>query len=258
MSPPTKIAGVAELVDAWDLKSHGIFNPVSVRVRPSAFFLLSVPSIPEKRSFSVIMSQRYPIPAHTVRTEITSKRSRFIATIGYADTVEAAKAFIRDIRAEMPDAAHHVYAFRVGYGSSVTEGLSDDGEPPGTSGKPVMAVIRGADLGDVVIVVTRYFGGTKLGTGGLVRAYGGAAKAALEQLSVTEKVATVTLEAQLPYHCYDQVKRLLAEHEASLVNEIFSAQITVQLTVPTDCLNRMSQRLREFTVENREPQIVNT
>jgi len=120
------------------------------------------------------MSQRYPIPAQTVRTETTIKRSRFIATLGYANTVVAARTFIQQIRAEMPDATHHVYAFRIGYGGSVIEGLSDDGEPAGTAGKPVMAVIRGADLGDVVIVVTRYFGGTKLGTGGLVRAYIGA------------------------------------------------------------------------------------
>src|SRR5690348_4882092 len=114
---------------------------------------------------------RYRIPAATTRIEHEVSRSRFIATLGNAATVEAARGFIAEIRAEMPDASHHVYAFKVGYGSSVTEGLSDDGEPTGTAGPPVLAVLRGADIGDAALVVTRYFGGTKLGTGGLVRAY---------------------------------------------------------------------------------------
>ena len=129
------------------------------------------------------MAHGYVIPAETIRAELVIHRSRFIATIGMAESVETAREFIARIRAEMPDATHHVYAFRVGFGSSVQEGLSDDGEPAGTSGKPAMAVLRGADIGDVVLVVTRYFGGIKLGTGGLVRAYSSAAKAAINNFT---------------------------------------------------------------------------
>ena len=202
------------------------------------------------------MAQRYPIPTQTVRTEITIKRSRFIATIGYADTVEAARSFIQQIRDEMPDATHHVYAFRVGYGSSVNEGLSDDGEPAGTSGKPVMSVIRGADLGDVVIVVTRYFGGTKLGMGGLVRAYSGAAKEVLKILSVTEKVKTTPVEIILPYNSYEQCKRMLDEYDAQIIEETFEDNVTLHLTVPEDCLERLSDRMREFSVDNAAPRIL--
>jgi uncharacterized YigZ family protein len=132
------------------------------------------------------MSQ-YPVPARTARIENMVVNSRFIATIGRADSVEQAKTFIQAVRDEMPNASHHVYAFKVGYGGSITEGMSDDGEPSGTSGPPVLAVLRGADVGNVVIVVTRYFGGTKLGTGGLVRAYGGAAKDALAALPIEMK-----------------------------------------------------------------------
>ena len=124
----------------------------------------------------------YPVPAETIRIENVVVNSRFIATIGPAASVDEAKAFIAEMRAAMPDASHHVYAYKVGFGGSVTEGMSDDGEPSGTSGPPILAVLRGANLGDVVIVVTRYFGGTKLGTGGLVRAYGNAARAALQGL----------------------------------------------------------------------------
>ena len=86
---------------------------------------------------------KYPIPARTTRVETVVVNSRFIATIGRADTVAEARQFIQAARDEMPDATHHVYAFRVGYGGSVTEGMSDDGEPSGTSGPPVLAVLRG-------------------------------------------------------------------------------------------------------------------
>jgi uncharacterized YigZ family protein len=202
------------------------------------------------------MSQRYPIPAKTVRTETTIKRSRFIATAGYAGTVDTAKAFIREIRDEMSDATHHVYAFRVGYGSRVIEGLSDDGEPSGTSGRPVMSLIRGADLGDVVIVVTRYFGGIKLGTGGLVRAYGGVAKDALEILPVAEKVTIVTLETTVSYHFYEQFKHILAEYDASIIDETFASDVTLQFTIPEDHLEMLVTHAREYTLNKAEPKVL--
>src|SRR5688572_27285209 len=103
-------------------------------------------------------AQRYHIPAGTQRSEIVVVNSRFITTIGCVQSTEAVKAFLDQTRSEMPDASHHVYAFRVGYGNSITEGMSDDGEPSGTAGPPVLAVLRGADIGDVIVVVTRYFG----------------------------------------------------------------------------------------------------
>jgi len=195
------------------------------------------------------MPQRYPIPANTVRAEIVITRSRFIATIGAADSVEAAREFIQRIRAEMPDATHHVYAFRAGYGSSVQEGLSDDGEPAGTSGKPVMAVLRGAEIGDVVLVVTRYFGGTKLGTGGLVRAYSSAAKAVIEQLPLTEKVASITLEIACSYANFEPIKRLLPHYEAVLTGEQFTDIVALTLRVPEDRFNDFSREIAPFRLK---------
>src|SRR5438552_3674735 len=114
------------------------------------------------------------IPAGAARTEIRASNSRFIATAG--------------VRAAMPDASHHVYAYIVGHGATTTLSMTDDGEPPGTAGRPVMAVLKGSGLGDVALVITRYFGGTLLGTGGLVRAYGDAAKAVLAILPRAEKI----------------------------------------------------------------------
>lgn len=202
------------------------------------------------------MNQRYPIPADTIRIELIIKRSKFITTIGYADTVEAARKFIQHIRNEMPDATHHVYAFRVGYGSSIQEGLSDDGEPSGTSGKPTMAVLRGANLGDIVLVTTRYFGGTKLGTGGLVRAYSNAAREALQHLPITEKVTVITFHAIVPYQSYEPFKRTLNEHGAHILDEEFTRTIGMTFTLPEDTVDIAIPQLREYTVENTQPTFI--
>ena len=117
------------------------------------------------------MSKRYPIPAGESRIEYQIKNSRFIGRAGYTPSVEEAKAFVEKVKTEEPGYSHAVYAFAVGHGASVTHGMSDAGEPSGTAGRPALAVVNGSGLGDVTVVIIRYFGGTKLGTGGLVKAY---------------------------------------------------------------------------------------
>ena len=153
----------------------------------------------------------YRVPAEWTRVEIKVSNSRFIATAERVDPPKAAQAFIRTIRDEMPDASHHVYAFRIGHGSSISEGMSDDGEPSGTSGPPAMAVVRGSGLGDVVVVITRYFGGTKLGTGGLVSAYGAAAKAVLAELPTEIRIDRTACRLDVPYALLESSRRALAE-----------------------------------------------
>mgnify|MGYP005860916111 FL=1 len=190
---------------------------------------------------------KYPIPTQTTRIENVVVNSRFIATIGRADTVAQARQFIQAVRDEMPGATHHVYAFKVGYGGSVIEGMSDDGEPSGTAGPPVLAVLRGADLGDVVVVVTRFFGGTRLGTGGLVRAYGGAARDALAALSVELKVARQPVGVSVPYNIYERLKLLLAEHQALITDEDFAAEVTVYATLPADRIPLLEAAITNLT-----------
>jgi uncharacterized YigZ family protein len=198
------------------------------------------------------MSQ-YPVPARTVRVENVVVNSRFIATIGRADSVQEAKAFIQAVRDEMPDASHHVYAFKAGYGGSVIEGMSDDGEPSGTSGPPVLAVLRGADLGNVVIVVTRYFGGIKLGTGGLVRAYSGAAKDALAALPVEPKIEKHYVGITIPYSLYERLTALLARHGAEIDGEEFDAEVTVYAYLPVDQLDAITGALQDLTAGQVAP-----
>ena len=198
------------------------------------------------------MTQPYLIPARTTRIENVVVNSRFFATAARADSVDEAKAFIQSIRAEMPDASHHVYAFKVGYGSSVTEGMSDDGEPSGTSGPPVLAVLRGAEIGDIVVVVTRYFGGTKLGTGGLVRAYGGAAQDVLAALPVELKIEKALVGMTVEYSYFDRLKLILEAHHAEVVSEEFAADVTLFARLPADRVASLSDALQNLTAGQSE------
>lgn len=179
------------------------------------------------------MSKRYPIPAEETRVEINVSNSRFIATLCPVFSVEEARAFIGRVKAEFSDASHNVPAFVIGHGSSLTAHCNDDGEPSGTAGRPALAVLQGSGLGDAAVVVTRYFGGTKLGTGGLVRAYGDAVRAVLEAVPRAEKVPTHEVMLAVPYHLFEQVKLLIEAHKGQIMDETFAADITlvVQFTV---------------------------
>ena len=193
------------------------------------------------------MIASYLIPAERVQTEIFIKKSRFITTAQVATSVPEARGVIAGARAEMPDANHHVYAFRVGFGNSVTEGMSDDGEPKGTSGPPTLAVLRGSGIGDIALVTTRYFGGTKLGTGGLVRAYTESAQEALSMLKTELKVEKRLLGLELPYSLYNIVKRLIATHRGEIQEEEFTAQVMIIVRFTVDDLAPFTEALQERT-----------
>ena len=138
-----------------------------------------------------------------------------------------------------------MYAFIVGYGDSVIEGCHDDGEPSGTAGRPVLAVLRGSGLGDAAVVVTRYFGGTKLGTGGLVRAYSEAARAVLEALPRVQKIERQQIDLTLPYACYASVRRLIEQFEGQVVEEQFGAEVRVRLSLPVEVLESFGHAVAE-------------
>lgn len=161
--------------------------------------------------------------------ETRVSNSRFIATLAPAFTVEEARAFIQRIRAEFSDATHNVPAFVIGHGDSVTTHCSDAGEPSGTAGRPMLAVLQGSGLGDAVVVVTRYFGGTKLGTGGLVRAYSGAVRAVVDACPRAIKTPAVTALLVIPYNLLERVRRLALQHRGAILEENFAADVTLTL-----------------------------
>lgn len=194
------------------------------------------------------MSARYPIPAAQTQVETRVANSRFVCTVGEARTVEEALAFIRRIKAELADASSHAYAYRIGFGASVIDGCNDGGEPSGTAGRPMLAVLQGSGLGDTVAVVSRYFGGTKLGTGGLVRAFGGALKAALEALPRAERVERRRCSLDVPYPLYERVKRALAAYEdVSLEDERFDALVSLTFSVVQERIPDLQRTLTDLS-----------
>ena len=180
-----------------------------------------------RRDYNHSMSKPDLVPAEEARVELRIANSRFIATIAPVKSIEEARSFVQRIKAEFRDASHNVPAFIIGHGATITAHCNDDGEPSGTAGKPALAVLKGSELGDVAVVVTRYFGGTKLGTGGLVRAYGDAVRKALQTVQKAEKVPTITVMVAIPYRLFEQLRLLTQEYGGQIIDETFAADVTL-------------------------------
>lgn len=187
---------------------------------------------------------RYPIPARPHRAEETILKSRFITTLGHAPSAEAAHSFLARIKAEFPDATHHCWAYVAGPpGDTASIGMSDDGEPHGTAGRPMLAVLLHSGVGEIVAVCTRYYGGTKLGTGGLSRAYSGGVRLALEALTTQEKVERATLGLKVTYETLDPLRRLLEELEGVVQEEEYSEVVRLRVAVPTEKVKALTERV---------------
>lgn len=200
----------------------------------------------------------YPVPAKEIRREIIIGGSRFIATLAPAFSVNEAKAFIAQMRKEFSDASHNVPAFLVGWGNSVTAHASDDGEPSGTAGRPALAVLRGSGLGDVVLVITRYFGGTKLGTGGLVKAYTQAANAVASNVPRAQKVLAHTILLAAPYPLLEQIRLLVKKNDGQILDEDFAADVTMTLRFPVNSFSPFAAALQELSAGKLSPEIIET
>jgi uncharacterized YigZ family protein len=190
----------------------------------------------------------YKIPAKLYRTEETIKRSRFIASVAHASTEEDAKAFISIIKNEFPDATHHCWAYVAGPpGDTARIGMSDDGEPHGTAGKPILTVLLHSEIGEIVAVVTRYFGGTKLGKGGLVRAYSGSVKNALAGLSIKEKRDIITLTAILDYSRIAAVKQMIDSFNSEIIEEKYEADVSFKIELPKNNKDSFIRAITDLT-----------
>lgn len=198
------------------------------------------------------------VPSDRIRTEITVVNSRFITTIVPVTSAEEARSQLHLIRDEMSDANHHVYAFRIGHDNSIIEGMSDDGEPSGTAGPPTLAVLRGSGLGDILLVVTRYFGGTKLGTGGLVRAYSEAARIGLDTVEVQPKIARTLLGIETPYPLYEQVKRLIESHRGEVKESEYEAEVTIIALFATVDVEDFTGAVRDLSAGRIVPVVLDT
>ncbi len=185
------------------------------------------------------MDNRYLIPnlepSAMHRTESNIKRSLFVCSMGHAADIDTARTFVERIKKEFPDATHNCWAFAAGPPSDTAKvGFSDDGEPHGTAGRPMLTALLHSGVGELVCVVTRYFGGVKLGTGGLVRAYQGAVLENLTTLPTCERIVPAYLNVQVQYSHVEKLRRLLPNFEAKIEREEFSTHADFTLCLPEE------------------------
>ena len=191
---------------------------------------------------------RYPIPAETCRVAAEIKRSRFVTTVGYTPTIQDARAFIDRVRSEFSDASHNCWAYQVGPpGTTLTVGMSDDGEPRGTAGKPILSVLTNSGIGDLTAVVTRYWGGIKLGRGGLVRAYSGGVQKALADLRLREHIVYETLSVVIDYASVTPFQRMLPDYEVEVTSEVYGSDVEILLKMPQEHVAPFRKALTELT-----------
>lgn len=190
----------------------------------------------------------YLVPARTHRVEDSVRRSRFVTTAARASTPDAAHAFIDDVRGELPDATHHCWAFVAGPpGSTAHVGMSDAGEPHGTAGRPMLTVLLHGGIGEIVVVCSRWFGGVKLGTGGLARAYAQGVNHVLVSLPTTRLVTRVSLSVTVGYADVDGLRALAERHGVLVEEEAYGASVHYRLAVPANEAERFGAALAEST-----------
>lgn len=179
--------------------------------------------------------------------EIVEKKSRFIATVRPVETKEEAEAFIAQMKKQYWDARHNCSAYVLGAGNE-TMHSSDDGEPSGTAGRPMLSVLTGADIHNVAVVVTRYFGGVLLGTGGLVRAYQGAVAAALEHADIAEQVPLLELDAIVEYGDMSKVEYYVNQNsEVRLEGSEYTDKVKMMMLVDPEKIERVMEDLTQVT-----------
>ena len=204
------------------------------------------------------MSKPYSVPLNEIRREHVVVNSRFIATLAPVFTLDEAQTFIKRIKKEFADASHNVPAYVIGGGNTISEFCSDDGEPSGTSGKPALAVLRSSGLGDVAVVITRYFGGTKLGTGGLVKAYTESAQMVVEAVERGRRVEVNVSMLAVPYNLLERVRLMVGRNYGEVVGEEFAEDVTMTLQFPVESMSGFQNELQELSAGKLKAEVIET
>lgn len=178
--------------------------------------------------------RRYRVPCGCARAQLVVKNSLFIGAAGRASSAEEALTFLEAERLAHPGASHYAWAYLGAGGASAQRNFSDDGEPGGTAGRPMLAVLEGSGVWDVVVVGTRYYGGINLGPGGLVRAYGKVARQALAELPTTERALYYTATISVDYSLYAHLRRLLPQYQGRILGERFGDSVSLEVAVPAE------------------------
>ena len=178
--------------------------------------------------------------------EIVEKKSRFIAQIAPVETEEEAYAFIEKIKKKHYDARHNCFAFSVGAEMPLLR-FSDDGEPQGTAGKPMLELIQNSGIHDICVVVTRYFGGTLLGTGGLVRAYSGATKEGLAHSQIISRIRGIKLSVDTEYGDLGKIQYILGERKITILDSVYTDKVQLTCVIPVEELTAVQEEITEGT-----------
>lgn len=192
--------------------------------------------------------ESWPIPVSPVTFTEEIKKSRFITLLAHTDGVEAAKAFVESVRAEHPDARHHCVAWVAGRPDDSQQlGFSDDGEPAGTAGKPMLAQLMGSGVGEITAVVVRYYGGVLLGTGGLVKAYGGGVQQALNQLTTQIKTPLTEYTLLCEYGQLSGIETLLGQFSGVIVASDYQVSVQLRVALPQAKVDAFTAKLADFS-----------
>lgn len=184
--------------------------------------------------------------------EIVMKKSRFIATVSLADTEKDALSFIDDLKKKYWDATHNCYAYIIGTNNK-TMRYSDDGEPSQTAGKPMLDVLLAKELTNIVVVVTRYFGGTLLGTGGLVKAYQSATVEGLNQSIIIKKEPGIHVQLISDYNLIGKLQYYIGQENLPLISSEYTDSVTLDLIIPVDKVKSFSNRLADLSNGSLSP-----
>ncbi|WP_345829821.1 IMPACT family protein [Erwinia sp. HDF1-3R] len=190
----------------------------------------------------------YDIPAEPLSFSEEIKKSRFITLITHTDGLEAARACVQQARRDHPAARHHCWAWVAGAPSDSQQlGFSDDGEPSGTAGKPMLAQLMGNNIGEITAVVVRYYGGIQLGTGGLVKAYGGGVQQALKLLVRQQKVPMLNFSLTCDYAQLAEIERMIIRFHGQLLQSDFVQHVALTLALPHSQVAGFAQNLTDFS-----------
>lgn len=190
----------------------------------------------------------WEIPAETFSFSEEIKKSRFITLLAHTEGVEAARAFVQQVKSEHPAARHHCWAWVAGAPDDSQQlGFSDDGEPSGTAGKPMLAQLMGSGIGEITAVVVRYYGGIQLGTGGLVKAYGGGVQQALKSLPRVRKVPMLTFTLVCDYAQLAEIERMVARFNGQLLHSEFLQCVSLTLALPHAQVAGFTRNLTDFS-----------
>lgn len=192
------------------------------------------------------MVRKYKTIARRAEVEVGVRRCRFIVTVMPVRTQEEADEFLEELQKKYWNATHNCYAYQIGERNEIQR-FSDDGEPQGTAGKPILDVLKGEDLKDTAIVVTRYFGGVKLGTGGLVRAYGKSAKEGVEAAGIIECVLMRRYMVTIPYSFTGKVEYLINEKGYMIQDTEYTDHVTMAVLVEEDSGTTFKKQITEHT-----------